>query len=283
MASLIISPGPAHPNTDKTRGREGRVLTFAVIPFYGPEKIWNLYAPFVNYLNKATGLRWELKLFHNHEEVIAGLCSGEVSIALLGPVPLGIVAKNCGIEPLIVALGRDGRPFYHSVILAPKEGVNDLAGLRGKRFGVFRGSTAAHILPIKMLREAGVAEKDITLIFYPNQEDILKAVVSGEVAAGGVKESLYLKFKDASLKALKISDPVPQFAFSAAPSLGRKAKLRFINALLGLKPRAKDKHRRLVKDWDDEIKNGFVLPSDSFLDDVMKLNKVYEEIMHEDR
>lgn len=283
LAILIMAPGPAYPKPDKTGGREGSVLTFAVIPFYGPEKIWKLYTPFVNYLNKTTRHRWELKLFHNHEDVIAGLCSGEISIAMLGPVPLGRAAKHCGVEPLVVALGSDGRPFYRAVILTAQNGVKDLIWLKGKRFGVFQGSTAAHILPLKMLQDAGVAQKDITLVFYPNQEDIIRAVMTSKVAAGGVKESLYLKFKDAPLKVLKTSDPVHGFAFSAARSIGPEARQAFINALLELKPREKAEHQRIVKDWDDEIKNGFVLPPESFLDDVLKLNKVYEDIMHEDR
>lgn len=283
VAAHFMHTGAAYPAY--AEGRDGRVLTFtfSVIPFYGPEKIWKLYTPFVDYLNKTTGLPWELKLFHNHEDVIAGLCSGDISIAMLGPVPLGIASRRCGVEPLVVVLGADGRPFYRSVMLASKNGIEDLKRLKGKRVAFFRSSTASHVLPLKMLKDAGVAKGDITPAYYPNQESILKAVLSGEVAAGGVKESLFRKFQKAPLRVLKASDEVPQFAFCAAPTLGAKARQRFINVLLRLKPLNRADHRNIVMNWDDEIRYGFARPGDHFLEDALRLSSTYEEIGHEDR
>src|SRR5574341_537506 len=107
--------GPPPPHTGTLTG--SRVYTLSVIPFYGPEKIWTLYTPLITYLKKTTGLTWELKLYPNHDALIEGLCGGEITIALLGPVPLGRASMKCGVEPLLVALGRDGHGRHPAPVL----------------------------------------------------------------------------------------------------------------------------------------------------------------------
>src|SRR3990172_3843630 len=127
-----------------------------IIPFYAPEKIWNLYTPLIDYLNKSTDIKWALKLYHDHEETIEGLCKGEISIALLGPVPFSRAQSKCGVKPLLVALERDGKPYYRSILITTDFAVKSLSDLRGKEFGFLEGSTAAYVLPRKMLEEEGI-------------------------------------------------------------------------------------------------------------------------------
>jgi phosphonate transport system substrate-binding protein len=257
--------------------------TLSVVPFYSPEKIWVLYTPFIEHLRTRTGLAWELKFYPNHEALLSSICSGEVGIALLGPVPLGRVIDRCGAEPLLVALGRDGKPFYRSVIVTGNSSLTSLADLRGKPFAFFKGSTAAHIVPATMLRNAGVRLQDLQTAFYESQDRIIKALLTREVMAAGVKESLYRKFKDQPLKVLAVSDPLPNFAFCAAPSLDRRTRERFIAALADLRPLANSRDASTVKDWDDEINAGFTLPTPEFRESVLKIFKLSEEIMHDDR
>lgn len=262
---------------------EGRSFDVAIIPFYGPEKIYRLYSPFIEYLNKTTGLSWRLKLYHSHEAVINGICTGEIDIALLGPVPLGRAHKRCRVEPLLVLLDRDGAPFYRSVMIAPRDGVASLADLKGRKVGFIQGSTVAHVVPLKMLEEAGVNMKEVIPVFYKNQVQIVNAVLKKEVAAAGIKEALYEKIKNDAIKALKFSDPVPNLAFCAAPSIDPTARNRFVSALEKLRPLKAGPDSALVEDWDEEIKYGFIRPPKTFLADALKLSGAYKEITHEGR
>lgn len=273
--------GPPPPHTGTLTG--SRVYTLSVIPFYGPEKIWTLYTPLITYLKKTTGLPWELKLYPNHDALIEGLCGGEITIALLGPVPLGRASMQCGVEPLLVALGRDGKPTYHSILVTNDPSVTSLAKLRGATFAFFKGSTAAHIVPAKMLLDAGIGMDAIRPLFYESQDRIMTALLKHEVAAAGMKESLFRKFRGERLRVLKISDPLPNFAFCATPAVDPRATKQFISALSRLRPLSAEKDAGTVKDWDDEIKNGFTLPSDDYRNAVLTVYRTYGEVIHEDR
>lgn len=279
---LAAAPGWAAEPAAETRAVRNP-YTVTVIPYYAPEKLWAKFAPFVEYLKEATGHPWELKLYHNHASLIDGLCKGEVTFALLGPVPLGRVIDKCKAGVEAVALGRDGKPFYRSVILTGDRTITSLAMLRGKKFGVFKGSTAAHIVPLKLLKDAGVAEAEVLRVVYESQDRIMHELLSGEIAAAGVKDTLFLKFRNEPLRVLSTSSPLPGFAFASAP--GSRAALRkaFVEALLALAPRRSEKDRLRMADWDDEIKNGFIAPPPDFRSSVQNVLAAYNEIAREDK
>lgn len=257
--------------------------TVSVIPFYGPEKIWTLYAPFVDFLRETTGKPWELKLFASHEKLIEGFCDGQVALALLGPVPLGRVIEKCGAEPVAVALSADGTPFYRSVLVTSDPTITSLEALRGKKVGFFRGSTAAHILPRKLLRDAGLGKAEIAPVFYESQDHIVNALLAHRVAAAGLKEGLFKRFKGDDLLALKVSEPLPNFAFAAAPGLNAATRTLFTETLMRLHPATSATDAKRMATWDDEVRNGFIPPSASFRASIKELVTLTNEIMLEDR
>jgi len=257
--------------------------TLAVVPFYSPEKMWQLYTPFIDYLRRATGEPWELKLYPDHESMIAGVCAGGVDVALLGPVPLGRVNRACGVLPFLVPLGRDGKPAYHSMLLSIDPAVTTVGGLRGKRVGFFKGSTAAHIIPLKMLRDAGLGPGDFESVFFESQDRIMTALLSHELAGAGVKETLYRRFEKEPVQLLQTSEALPNFALAALPSQPPARRERLSAALLKLRPRENAADAETMKGWDDEIRNGFVAPAPDFLPSVLRVHDIYETVMHENR
>lgn len=255
--------------------------TLAIIPFYSPEKIWHLYTPFIEYLKAETKLPWELKLYPDHNSLIEELCRGEISISLLGPVPMGRVQAKCAAQPFLVALNKEGAPSYQSVVLSGDPAVTEFDDLRGKKFGFFKGSTAAHIAPLKMLQEAGL-ENSIQPRFLDSQDRLITALLTKELSGAGVKESLYRKFKSEPLRVLKISPPLPNFAFCASPTLPGEVKTKFAGALRKLQPLTNPADAATTKEWDDEIKNGFIEANAEFIASVLKLHQTYHEVTHED-
>ncbi|NJD55801.1 MAG: hypothetical protein FIA94_05270 [Nitrospirae bacterium] len=235
------------------------IQRLGIIPFYAPEKIWNLYTPLIEHLNKTTGYRWELKLYNDHDGIISGICKGEVAVAFLGPVPFGRAQEKCRVRPLLVALGSDGKPDYSSIIITSDPSIRSLSDVRGKRFGFFGGSTAAFVLPRQMLDEEGISIDKIIPVYFKGQDKLMEALLKHEIAAAGIKESLHEKFKDFSLEVLKISTPVPNFVFSASPALAPDVEKSFIESLRKIQPRTNPEDRRTVQNWDDEIKNGFII------------------------
>lgn len=253
--------------------------TVSVIPFYSPEKIWLLYDPLVQHLKATTGLPWQLKLYPSHDALLDALCKGELGVALLGPVPLGRAMKSCGAQPLAVALGKDGKPFYRSIVITGDPSVKAWPDLKGKSFGLFKGSTAAHILPVKMLKDAALGSKDVMFTFLESQDSIMSSLLNGNIAAAGVKESLYKRFQKEPLRVLGLSELLPNFAFAALPSWPEDARKPFTQALLKLSPASDARDAETVKPWDDEVKNGFISPDKDYAPSVRLLNNIYTEVM----
>lgn len=266
LSWFLLSSAPAYP---------AEIHYLGIIPFYAPEKIWNLYLPFVEHLSRTSGIRWDLRLYHNHDSMIDGLCSGEIAVALLGPVPFGRAHERCSARPILVALGSDGRPEYSSVIITGDPAVRSLQNVRGKKFGFFEGSTAAFVLPRKMLEDEGITMDMIYPVFFPGQDRILEALLKRDITAAGVKETLYGKFRDAQITVLKTSPPVPNFVFCSSPSLDPAAEQAFVKTLLDIRPLTDPRDRATAQRWDDEVKHGFVLPPKNYIEDARRLSDLF--------
>jgi phosphonate transport system substrate-binding protein len=236
-----------------------------ILPYYAPDKIWHFYEPFIDYLNKTTDISWELKLYHNYDAIIDGICSSEVSIAYLGPNPFGLAYEKCKAKPLLVILGDDGKPFYRSIIFTNNHKINSLKELKGKPFAFGdRDSTSSNIVPRKMLEDAGITMDMIKPVFLKSHEKIINAVV-------------FEKFKGLKFKVLKVSEPLPLHSFCTTSNINPDIERKFMNALLKLKPLHDDSDRNIVKNWDPELRYGFTLPPKDYIQNILKLHRLFEK------
>ena len=281
LLSAIFLVASAAPTAGGDGAKAARTL--AVIPFYTPERMWQLYSPFVAYVGRRTGEPWELKLYAGHDEMVRAFCAGEVDVALLGPVPLGRVSVACGAVPFLVALGRDGKPAYRAMLLTSDPAVASVGELRGRKVGFFRGSTAAHVVPLHMLRDAGLAPGSFEEVFFESQDKMITALLERRIAGAGVKETLYRRFEQEPLRLLKTSEDLPNFALAALPALPRAVRERLVSALLPLRPQERPADAETMQGWDDEVANGFAVPPPEFLPAVLRLRDTYEAVMHESR
>jgi ABC-type phosphate/phosphonate transport system substrate-binding protein len=255
------------------------VRKLAVVPFYAPEQMWRLYAPLVEYLRQETGEAWELSLHPSHQALLDDLCAGKVQVALLGPVPLGRLHRRCGGAPFLVTLGPTGDPTYHAVIVTADREVGSLGALRGKDVGFFRGSTAAHVVPVRLLADAGLRPGSYRPVWLESQDRLVAAVLAGKISAAGVKSALHQRFaSEPGLRVLGRSAPLPNFAFAATPSLPARSRERFASALLALRPRDRPADAARVERWDDEVRFGFVAPPPDYLPAVLALLDLTEDL-----
>ncbi len=279
-ASLVVCSAP--PLAAPAQPAPSPARRLAVIPFYAPERIWVLYSPLVDYLRRATGEPWELALHPSHEALIEELCAGKVDVALLGPIPLARASRRCGAVPFLVALGPGGEPTYRSVLLTTDPSVGTVEALRGKEIGFFQGSTAAHVVPMRMLAEAGLEPGSYRPVFLESQDRLMLALLARKMSAAGVKSALYRRFeKEPGLRQLRASEPLPNFSLAALPSLPAATRERLAAALLRLKPGERPADAEIVRSWDDEIRHGFVLPPPGFVARVLALEEVTERVQRE--
>jgi ABC-type phosphate/phosphonate transport system substrate-binding protein len=276
LGALLLAPGM--PLAAKPRAPPA-ARRLAIVPFYAPELMWRLYAPLVEYLSRQTGEAWTLVLPATHEAFDAAVCGGEVDVALMGPIPLARNHRRCGVRPFLVPLGQDGMPVYHAMLVTAAADVGSLADLRGRQIAFFRGSTAAHLVPVMMLQEAGLGPDAYQPLFLESQDRVMTAVLGGKASAGAVKSALYRRFaKERALKLLQTSRPLPNFAFASLPSLPKAVADHFSAALLRLRPREVPGDAEVVRAWDDELKAGFVAAPPGFLDAASDLLKTTESL-----
>ncbi len=280
LGAIVCTAADADAASPVAPPAPGRSL--AVIPFYAPERMWTVYAPVVEYLRRETGEAWSLTLPATHEELIEELCAGRIDVALIGPVPLGRANLRCGAVPFLVPLGPGGAPVYESVLLTSDPAVGSIEALRGKEIGFMRGSTAAHVLPVTMLAEAGLDRASYVPVFLESQDRLMAALLARRISAAGVKSALHRRFRDEpGLRVLRTSGPLPNFAFVSLPSLPKPTRERVSAALLRLRPLERADDAALVKGWDDEIRNGFVRPPPDYLSAVLALRERTEKVLRE--
>lgn len=252
-------------------------IYIGILPYYAPEKIWILYKPFIAYLNKKTGLRWGIKLYHKYEALIEGICSGEVSIAYTGPNPFALANEKCKAKPLVVVRGEDGEPYYRSIIFTINKEIKSLQELKGKTFAFGDSiSTSSYIVPRKILEDKGITMDMIKPLFFNSHERIIEAVARNEAVAGATKSSVFKKFNGLGFKELVISDPLPHHCFCTV-GISDNVKERFIKALLRLDPIKNRVDRDIVKDWDPELRYGFTSPPDDYMIRVLNLNDLLKK------
>lgn len=255
----------------------GEEVIVSISPFHAPEKIWHLYSPFIDYLNKNSNIKWRLKIYPNHDFIKKALCDGEIAIALFGPIPAYSTYKECGAELLIFVANEDGRPEFRVFILTANPKIKSIKDLKGKRIGLFKPSTAAYVMTKKMLDDEGVNEENANFLIYQNLERIINDVITGGLDAGGIREYSNISFKNLNLKVLKASDPVPGFVFMSSPKTPVSLKKEFSDILLRLSSLEKNKFKEITKDWDETIKHGFLLPKKDYIKGAERFNILYEK------
>jgi sulfonate transport system substrate-binding protein len=110
---------------------------------------------------QADGIKVEWTFFPGAgPQVNEALANRKVDFSLLGDLPL-IVGRATGLRHKIVFSGSRFAPSY--VTVPSDSPAQSVADLKGKRFGVFKG-TAQQLTLNRILEKAGLSEKDVKVI-----------------------------------------------------------------------------------------------------------------------
>ena len=155
----------------------------------------------------------------------------------MGPAPYVQLTDECGPVPLLAAFESNGSRAFKGIIAVRKESkINNLLELKGKKiaFGP-PPSTMSNIVPRFMLLQAGVRVDQLGKVEYmTNHENIALGVLAGGFDAGAMKEDIFRQYEPQGLRALAISDPVPDHLFVARPGLANGTVDTLRHTLLSL-------------------------------------------------
>jgi phosphonate transport system substrate-binding protein len=259
------------------KARDKKMVYFGVIPRDNPRIMYEKYQPLLDYLMEKTPYKYELVLKKNYEETVNAIGSGEMDVALLGPLTYLEAHAKYGAICILKPKGADGDASYRSVIIKKKDSPikrpSELKG-RGVAFASSK-STSGNLIPRYLLAGAGIHLSDLSR--YANfdyHDSVVKAILKGQYDAGAVRESVARKYTKLGIEAIAESEPIPTGPLVVGPGTPFSVIENIKRALLELNSRDNDSSR-VLRRLDDDFKNGFVEASDKDYKDIrVKINAV---------
>lgn len=239
-------------------------LTFSVVPFIPEYEILQKYQPLADYLSDELGVDVNVMTFRTYKEVTTALGTGEIDLAYYGPASY-LETKDIypDIEIIVGGKTQKGLAIYYSCIITnPDSGITSVEDIKGRSFAFGSpGSTSGYYIPLLELKNAGIRKDDLSdYRNYRNNEEVARAVISGEKDAGGIIDSVYGKYKD-ELVLLKKSDPLPTLPWVLRAGVSAEDKERIIVTFTNLNPN-NPAHKEILEGI-KEAEGGFTRVQDS--------------------
>lgn len=257
-----------------------KTVYFTAITLYHPIVMYQKYQPLMNYLTEHTPYKFELKLSQDYRDIIDFLKTNKVQVALLGGVTYLEAKKQFDVVPILKPVGANGKPFYRCVFITKDANnkINKLSDLKGKSIAfASKLSTSGNLAPLYHLYSTtGITLNDLS--GYKNfryHDSVAREVLRENFDAGAVIDSVAERFKDKGIRIVGVSEPTPEIPglpivvrADASPELVKAIK----KALLSLNYK-NSKHRKMMEQWDEEFRYGFVEATDSDYDSIRMMIK----------
>ena len=226
-----------------------------------PEEDSRQYLPFIEYLERSTGYNIRLKLVPENGNIVDELGAGTIQFAAIGAVSSIIAENRYGTIPVVRGLNESQKAEYSSVIVvSPDSTIKKIEDLKGKNFA-FGGitSTQGHLIPRIILEKNGLTLGNLGSYEYTGSHvNVITAVVSGLVDAGGLQDTLGLEMeKKGQVRVLYRSGMYPASGISANAELAVEIIEEVKRALIDFQPKGRD--ARGLYNWEKtEMPNGFI-------------------------
>ncbi len=231
------------------------------------------YQPFLDYLGRATGYRFELRFSRKHEDIVDLLGTRRVDLAFMGAQSYLAARERYGVIPLVRGLNRNGKAEYQSAIVTKNDSpIRELRDLRGKRFAFgSRTSTQGYLIPLVVFSEHGMKPGDFAHYdFTGSHRNCAQAVLRGEYDAGAMQDTLAKEYaSEGMLRIIHMSRFYPSSGVAANGKVSKDVLARVRQAFLDFRP--KGEHGGGLYRWDrTEMPNGFIEAKDSDYDELRK-------------
>jgi len=182
----------ASPSAEKTAriGSFDRPIVFAFTPSQDVARITASGTAIASALAQATGLRWKVSVPTSYAAEVESVCAGQTDIAAIASLQMTLLLdKGCG-DPILSSLRRDEKgqlaTTYKSQILVKSDsGINDLNGLKGKKFAFTDPlSASGYLFPTLLVKQkTGQDPKTFfaSTIFAGGHDKAALALYNGQV------------------------------------------------------------------------------------------------------
>ena len=236
-----VATAPAESMMDMTGvGTDAKPIVMSFVPSGDTAQITAGADYIRDTLSKDTGLVIKTNVATSYAAVIEAMKAGNTHVAWLPTLSYIIAHEQSGVKPLLI-VGRFGVTTYASQIVT-KDGssIKALADVKGKSFCRPDAlSTSGWIIPMIMLKNAGVAEADLLkVIDSGGHTGVIKGVYNGDCEAGATfvdarSGSIETELPDVKTKIVVIeeSKSIPNDNLSAIKDLPDEVTAKIIAGL----------------------------------------------------
>ncbi len=206
--------------------------SFSVAPQFERRKLFTIWQPIVDELQRRTGLRFELVTSLSVGDYDNDVKKGVYDFIFVNPYMMPKIEKQPGYRPLI----RDSEPLYGILVVRKDSPLQKIEDLRGKTLAVPSMSAlgASLLLRAELDRDFGVKTRPL---IAKTHSSVFLHVVNGLADAGGsVQKALAEqdpRIKD-SLKILHRTRGMPSHPIAAHQRVPAAARERVRQAFLDL-------------------------------------------------
>jgi len=174
----------SQPQYSAQRPETNREYVFAIHPLHNPTRLFEIYGPLIDYLNRhISGATFRLEASRNYEAFENKLYGRELAFALPNPYQT-LKALDHGYH-VIAKMGDDNK-FTGIILVRRDSGIEKVTDLKGKKVSYPAATAlAATMMPQYYLQTHGLdVNHDIENLYVGSQESSIMNVYLGDVAAG---------------------------------------------------------------------------------------------------
>ena len=228
-------------------GSFDRPIVMAFVPSQDTARITASGKAIAASLEKATALKWDVKVPTSYAATIEGMCAGQIDVAWLAPLAY-VTAKQKNCADVILASVRNdenGKPsttYNSQIIVRAGSGIKTIKDLKGKKFAFVDPLSASGTLfpMVTIKKETGEDPKTFfsQTIFAGGHDKSVLAVYQGQVDAAAsfidARDQLVATFPDIKTKTERIvtAGPIPNDTVSIRSNFPADLKTQIQKALL---------------------------------------------------
>jgi phosphonate transport system substrate-binding protein len=162
----------------------GKEYVFAIHPLHNPVRLFEVYGPLIEYLNRnIPGTTFRLEASRNYEEFENKLYGRQFDFALPNPYQ---TLNSLGHGYHVIAKMGDDYKFTGIILVRRDSSIKKVSDLKGKKVSYpARTALAATMMPQYYLHTHGLdVNRDIENLYVGSQESSIMNVYLGQTAAG---------------------------------------------------------------------------------------------------
>lgn len=202
-------------------------VIFGVNPFIAPDSIKKMYVPILERVCQSAGLKARTIIVKDYEALSDTMANEILDIGWFSPFAYVNAHKKCGAEAILTPkVG--GKYSYNGYIIARKDsGIKSVNDLKNKNFGYVDVNSASGYLYARHLIKSNNMNPDNMFnktSFLGNHDNVIKAVLSGEIDAGATFNEAFEKAASSGmavndLEIIARTEDIPKDALAVRPGV----------------------------------------------------------------